>query len=262
MAFPAKTRWNPYVTENDVLTRRKTVRRSWRFALREAWKISFGMTQIRCSAVLFDMDGVLMDSTPAVTRVWRKWALAHNFEPNEVVARAHGRPSIATVRDYLPEADDVAENRLVERAEMEHLEGVVALPGARELLKSLPADRWTIVTSSTRPLAEVRLKAAGLSIPQKLITSSDVVNGKPHPEPYQKAAALLGFPAYDCVVVEDVPAGIRAGKSAGARVMAFTTTCREVDLLAAGADWVLRNCAGISFVSAEGGLKLNLATES
>ena len=108
------------------------------------------MTQIRCSALLFDMDGVLIDSTPAVARVWCKWAIAHNFEPDEVVARAHGRPSIVTVREYLPESDDVAEYRLVEQAEMEDLEGVAPLPGARELLKSLPADRWTIVTSSTR----------------------------------------------------------------------------------------------------------------
>ena len=233
-----------------------------RFAHIDFEKIFLLMPQIVCSALLFDMDGVLIDSTPAVSRVWRKWALEHHFNPDEVVTRAHGRPSITTVREYLPHADAVAENRLVERAEIEDLDGVIPLPGSRELLQSLPPDRWTIVTSSTRPLAEVRLRAAGLAIPKKLITSSDVVNGKPHPEPYQKAAALLGFSSSDCVVVEDVPAGIRAGKSAGARVMAFTTTCREVDLLAAGADWVLRNCAGISLVSAEGGLKLNLATEA
>ena len=217
------------------------------------------MTQIRCSALLFDMDGVLIDSTPAVARVWRKWAIAHNFEPDEVVARAHGRPSIVTVREYLPEADDVAENRLVERAEMEDLEGVAPLPGARELLKSLPADRWTIVTSSTRPLAEVRLKAAGLSIPQKLITSSDVVNGKPHPEPYMKAANMLGFPASECIVVEDVPAGIRAGKSAGTRVIAFRTTAKDPDLRAAGADWVVRGCVDITLKDAASELTLQLA---
>jgi sugar-phosphatase len=164
------------------------------------------------------------------------------------------------VRQYLPHADAVTENRLVERAEMEDLEGVVPLPGSYELLQSLPLDRWTIVTSSTRPLAEVRLRAAGLAIPEKLITSSDVVNGKPHPEPYEKAAALLGFASSDCIVVEDVPAGIRAGQSAGARVIAFTTTCKEADLRAAEADWVVRNCADISVVRAEGKLKLNLAT--
>lgn len=218
------------------------------------------MPQIVCSALLFDMDGVLIDSTPAVSRVWRKWALEHHFNPEEVVVRAHGRPSITTVREYLPHGDAVAENRLVERAEIEDLEGVVPLPGAHDLLKSLPPDRWTIVTSSTRPLAEVRLKAAGLAIPKKLITSSDVVNGKPHPEPYEKAAALLGFSISDCIVVEDVPAGIRAGKSAGARVIAFTSTCKATDLRTAGADWVLKNCADISLVDAEGELKLNLAT--
>ena len=219
------------------------------------------MPQIVCSALLFDMDGVLIASTPAVSRVWRRWALEHGFDPDEVVARAHGRPSITTVREYLPHADAVAENRLVERAEIEDLDGVIPLPGSRELLQNLPPDRWTIVTSSTRPLAEVRLRAADLAIPKKMITSSDVVNGKPHPEPYQKAAALLGFASFDCIVVEDVPAGIRAGKSAGTRVIAFTSTCREADLRAAGADWVLKNSADISLVSAEGGLKLNLATE-
>jgi mannitol-1-/sugar-/sorbitol-6-phosphatase len=142
---------------------------------------------------------------------------------------------------------------------MEDLEGVVPLTGARELLKGLPPDRWTIVTSSTRPLAEVRLRAAGLSIPQKIITSSDVTSGKPHPEPYLKASALLGFPPADCVVVEDVPAGIHAGKAAGARVIAFRTTCKEADLRAAGADWVLRGCSDVSLLGSEPDLSLNLA---
>ena len=217
------------------------------------------MPQIVCSALLFDMDGVLIDSTPAVARVWRKRALEHHFNPEEVVSRAHGRPSITTVREYLPHADAIAENRIVEQAEMEDLDGVVPVPGSRELLQSLPPDRWTIVTSSTRPLAEVRLRAAGLTVPKKLITSSDVVNGKPHPEPYEKAAALLGFPGFDCIVVEDVPVGIRAGKSAGARAIAFTTTCKEADLRAAGADWVLKDCADISLASADDALRLNLA---
>jgi sugar-phosphatase len=208
------------------------------------------------------MDGVLIDSTPAVARVWRSWALAHHFNPEEVVARAHGRPSIATVRDFLPNADHETENRIVEQMEIGDLAGVVPLPGSRELLNSLPADRWTIVTSSTRPLAEVRLRAAGLSIPKNLITSSDVVNGKPHPEPYLKAASVLGFAAAECVVVEDVPAGIRAGKAAGARVIAFPTTCKESDLTAARADWVVKNCSEISVVNSQAGLTLNLAGET
>lgn|SRR5882762_2965330 len=216
------------------------------------------MAQIRCSALLFDMDGVLIDSTPAVARVWRSWALAHHFNPDQVVERAHGRPSMATVREYLPNADHEAENRIVERMEIEDLAGVVPLPGVRELLSSLPENRWTIVTSCTRPLAEVRLRAAGLSIPENLLTSSDVTHGKPHPEPYLKAASALGYPASDCVVVEDVPAGIRAGKAAGARVIAFPTTCEGSDLKAAGADWVLKNCSEISLLNFDSGLTLAL----
>jgi sugar-phosphatase len=216
------------------------------------------MIQIHCSALLFDMDGVLIDSTPAVARVWNKWALKHGFNPEEVVARAHGRPSITTVREYLRQADHEAENRIVERSEMEDLEGVIPLPGARELLASLPGDRWTIVTSSTRPLAEVRLRAAGLLIPQKLVTSSEVTNGKPHPEPYLKAAAALGYAATECVVVEDAPAGIRAGKAAGAKVIAFPTTCDVNSLWDAGANWVIKNCSQISLIEKKPELRLQL----
>jgi sugar-phosphatase len=216
------------------------------------------MTEIQCSAVLFDMDGVLIDSTPAVARVWRGWALAHGFAPEEVVAHAHGRPSIMTIRQYLPHADHEAENRIVERLEMEDLEGVVPLPGARELLATLPRDRWTIVTSCTRPLAEVRLRAAGLAMPKGLVTSTDVVRGKPDPEPYLKAAEFLGFSADDCIVVEDAPAGIRAGKAAGARVIAFPTTCAEVSLREARADWVLANCSEIAVLKETGNVRLRL----
>ena len=216
------------------------------------------MIEIRCSALLFDMDGVLIDSTPAVARVWRKWALEHHFDPVEVVSRAHGRPSIMTVREYLPDADHEAENRIVERAEMEDLDGVVPLPGARELLAALPPERWTISTSSTRPLAEVRLRAAGLSIPKKLVTSSDITNGKPHPEPYLKAAATLGFAPADCVVVEDVAAGVQAGRAAGSRVIGFPTTFVAEKLRAAGANWVVKNCSEIGLQASEPELRIRL----
>jgi sugar-phosphatase len=214
--------------------------------------------EIGCSALLFDMDGVLIDSTPAVARVWRKWALAHNFDPREVVARAHGRPSIVTIREYLPDADHEAENRIVERAEIEDLDGVVPLPGARELLSALPAQRWTISTSATRPLAEARLRAAGLSIPEKLVTASDIKHGKPHPEPYRKAAAALGFAPADCVVVEDVPAGVEAGRAAGARVIGFPTTVPAQKLEAAGANWVIQNCSEIKLVASTPDLRIRL----
>jgi sugar-phosphatase len=217
------------------------------------------MIHVRCKALLFDMDGVLIDSTPAVARVWGRWAIEHGFDPEQVIARAHGRPSLSTIREFLPGADGEAENRKVERSEMADLEGVVALPGATRLLAELPSNRWTIVTSSTRSLAEVRLKAAGLSIPERLITSSDVTNGKPHPDPYIKAASALGFPPAECVVVEDVPAGIVSGKAAGCRVIAFRSTVLERALLSAGADWTLNNCGDISLESKDPDLLLEFA---
>ena len=216
------------------------------------------MTEIRTAALLFDLDGVLINSTPAVARVWRRWALEHGFDPDEVVGRAHGRPSLTTVREYLPNADHEAENREVERREIEDLEGVSPLPGALELLASLPPDRWTIVTSCTRSLAEVRIKAAGLPLPGKMITSTDITHGKPHPEPFLKGAALLGFPAAQCVVFEDVPAGVRAGKAAGAKVIAFTTTFQGSALREAGADWILRNCTDIRVIEGDRDLVLNV----
>ena len=216
------------------------------------------MTEIQCSALLFDLDGVLIDSTPAVTRVWRQWAKEHGLNPDEVVAHVHGRPSLTTVRDYLPKADHAAENREIERREMEDTDGIVTLPGARELLRSVPADRWTIATSCTRRLAEVRLRAAGLPVPDQIVTSTDVTQGKPHPEPFLRAAAKLGFPASQCVVVEDVPAGIHAGKAAGATVIAFRTTVEEGELRGAGADFVLNNCTDVSAVHTAEGLRLRL----
>ena len=216
------------------------------------------MIEIHCAALLFDMDGVLINSTPAVARVWHRWAIEHGFDPEEVVPRAHGRPSLTTVREYLPNSDHEAENREVERREIEDLEGVTPLPGALDLLAGLPDNRWTIVTSCTRALAEVRIRAGGLPVPEKLITSNDITHGKPHPEPYLKGAALLGFFPADCVVLEDVPAGVRAGKAAGARVIAFKTTAQESVLREAGADWILNNCADIRLLDHSQNLKLAL----
>ncbi|HTC90468.1 MAG TPA: HAD family hydrolase [Bryobacteraceae bacterium] len=217
------------------------------------------MTAIRCSALLFDLDGVLIDSTPAVARVWRRWAVEHGFDPETVVRLAHGRPSRTTIRELLPNADIDKEDREVERREMEDLDGVVLLPGARELLTTLPPDRWTIATSGTRALAEVRLRVAGLPVPANMITSSDVKIGKPDPEPYLKAAAKLGFAASECIVVEDAPAGVRAGKAAGARVIAFLTTMHRRDLEDAGADWIVQDCANIRASTDGDGLRLTLS---
>jgi mannitol-1-/sugar-/sorbitol-6-phosphatase len=216
------------------------------------------MITIHCSALLFDMDGVLIDSTPAVARVWRRFAIEHGLDPKELVPRAHGRPSIVTLRDYFPDANYEEMNNEVERQEIEDLEGVVALPGSLELLRRLPTERWTIVTSATRALAEVRLRAAGLPVPQCIVTADDIENPKPQPDPYLKAASVLGVPATECIVVEDVPAGIRAGKAAGAKVIAFPTTVRRSELINAGADWVLNNCADISVLDTTKDLHLGL----
>jgi sugar-phosphatase len=211
------------------------------------------MTGIRCRAVLFDLDGVLVDSTPAVARVWAGWAHEHGFDPGEVVKKAHGRPSITTIRELLPNADHAAENREVERREIADVEGVVPLPGAMELLQALPLDRWAIVTSCTRALAAVRIDAAGLPKPKQMVTSTDVQHGKPDPEPYLKGAQILGVPAADCLVIEDAPAGIRAGKAAGARVLALRTTASDAELQQAGADWIVNDCAELFLDSSAAG---------
>lgn len=209
------------------------------------------MNPIRCRGVLFDLDGVLVDSTPAVARVWAGWAREHGFEPDEVVRRAHGKPSIATIRELLPDADHEAENREVERREIEDVEDVIPLPGAMELLQALPLERWAIVTSCTRPLAGVRIGTAGLPKPKHLVTATDVVRGKPDPEPYLKGAQILGVSAKDCLVLEDAPAGIRAGKAAGARVLALRTTASDTELHEAGAEWIVDDCAEL-FLDSDG----------
>jgi sugar-phosphatase len=218
------------------------------------------MTKIECSALLFDMDGVLVDSTPAVARVWALWAGKYGFDADAVVKMAHGRPSIATIRELLPDGDHDAENLEVERQEIEDIEGVVATPGAAEILRALPEDRWTVVTSATRALATVRILAGGLPLPQRFVTSDDVMRGKPDPEPYRKGAEILGVAAGECVVIEDAPAGIRAGKAAGSRVIALRATAEDSELAAAGADWIVDDLSRISLVNGHGShhLVLNL----
>jgi mannitol-1-/sugar-/sorbitol-6-phosphatase len=186
-------------------------------------------------AILFDMDGVLIDSAPAVERVWRRWAIAHHLDPEAVVEQAHGRRSIETIRAVAPHMDAVRENVKVEQMEIEDKEGVTALPGALDLLRCLPPEKFAIVTSATRPLAEARMGYAGLPLPRHMITADDVVDGKPSPEPYMKGAALLGIAAEDCLVFEDTPAGITSARAAGMRVVAVGNTYPEAELRAAEA---------------------------
>jgi len=214
--------------------------------------------QIRCRTLLFDMDGVLVDSTPAVARVWTVWANRFGLNPAEVVRQAHGRPSIATIRELLPSADHGAENQIIERAEIEDIEDVIALPGTIQLLSVLPDDRFAVVTSASHPLAVVRLGAACFAIPKHLVTSSDVQRGKPDPEPYLRGAQILGIPPADCVVIEDAPAGIQSGKAAGSRVLALRTTTPDAALHAAGADWIVTDCSNIHLQPIQGDLVLEL----
>ena len=212
---------------------------------------------------MFDLDGVLVDSTPAVARVWSQWAIKRGLDPEDVVRRAHGRPSLTTICELLPDADHEAENRIVESAEVADLDGVVPLPGTQALLNALPPSQWTIVTSCTRTLANVRIKAAGLPVPKRFITSDDIQNGKPHPEPYLKGAALLGIAPEDCIVIEDAPAGVRAGKASGARVIGLLTTLPRNEVMAAGADWIVKDCSAVTVdsVGTDHKLFLNLSDD-
>jgi mannitol-1-/sugar-/sorbitol-6-phosphatase len=186
-------------------------------------------------AILFDMDGVLMDSTPSVERVWRTWAAKYKLDPEHVTSRAHGRRSLETIRELAPELDAEKENVIVEQMEIDDKEDVTALPGAAELLAHLPPDQFAIVSSATRPLAVARLGYAGIPVPLHMITAEDVIQGKPAPEPFLKGAALLGFDPADCLVFEDSPAGISSARSAGMKTIALQTTYPADQLQAAHA---------------------------
>ena len=182
------------------------------------------MQSFVCQGILFDLDGVLVDSTECVGRIWKAWARERGLDPELVARSAHGRPSIETVRQVAPHLDAESENRIIEEREVTDVDGLEPVPGAKEFLAKLPPARWTIVTSGTRRLATARLRAAGLPVPEKMITADDITRGKPDPEPYLKGARLLGFKPQACVVFEDTPPGIRSGKDAGATVVAFSTT--------------------------------------
>lgn len=209
-----------------------------------------------CQAILFDLDGVLVDSTLAVERVWRQWAQEHNVDAEFVMENAHGRRSIETVRIVAPHLDADRENLKVENMEINDKEGVVAIAGTRELLSSLPSERFLIVTSATAALASARLRYAALQVPDRLITANDVEQGKPSPEPYLKGAAVLGFGPADCVVFEDTPAGIQSARAAGMRVVALTSTYRAAELT--GADAVLESLAGVKAILQADRLRLEL----
>jgi mannitol-1-/sugar-/sorbitol-6-phosphatase len=185
------------------------------------------------TAVLFDLDGVLVDSTAAVERAWRGWADQHGFLYEDVIVHAHGRRTAETIAAVAPHLDARAEALALEDDEVTRAAEIAPLPGSNALLRQLVAGSWAIVTSGPRRLAEARIKACDFPKPGALVTGDDVAIGKPHPEGYIKAAQSLGVAAADCIVFEDAPAGIEAARASGAVVIALTTTYGVADLVEA-----------------------------
>lgn len=191
--------------------------------------------EFRCSALLFDLDGVLVDSHAVVERASRSWALRHQLDPDMVLRVAHGRRSSDTVKAVAPHLDATVEAAWIDAAELADVEGLTPVPGAGELLATLPPSRWTVVTSCGRALAARRLTAVGLPVPKLIVTSEDVSKGKPAPDGYRLGAERLGLAAAACVAFEDAPAGIAAARDAGARVIGLTTMLSARELTGADA---------------------------
>ena len=183
---------------------------------------------MRFAAVLSDLDGVLVDTGAEVERVWREWAIEQGLDPDDIARASHGVPARHVIAAVAPHLDAAAEAERVDRIHAGS--GGHALPGATELLEVEPL---AVVTACSPPLAAARFRAAGLPAPAVLITSHDTERGKPHPDPYLAAAAALGAEPSECVVIEDAPAGVEAGRAAGMTVWAVMTTHRAEDLAAA-----------------------------
>ena len=177
------------------------------------------------AAFLFDMDGTVLNSIAAAERVWTAWANRQSLDVTAFLPTIHGKRAIETIAALkLPGVDPVVEADLLLKAEADDLEGIVPIPGAVPFLRSLPPERWAIVTSAPRELALLRIEAAGIPVPAMMVTAEDVTNGKPAPDCFLLAARRLGVEARDCLVFEDAPAGIAAGEASGASVMVISAT--------------------------------------
>lgn len=216
-----------------------------------------GPVSVSAKGILFDMDGVLISSIDAAVRNWRIWAKRYGVpNPDEFVI-PHGVRSIDLVKMLRPDIDPQVGQRAIEDMEVEDVADLKVLPGVKALLESLPPERWAIVTSATRRLLLARLKAAGLPVPERIITGEMVERGKPDPEPYRRGAGLLGFGPPECVVVEDAPSGVGAGKAAGCRVLAVLGTHTAADLHEA--DWVVGSLEGLVVTANRDGLELRFS---
>lgn len=177
------------------------------------------------AAFLFDMDGTLINSIASANRIWTRWAERHGVDLATLMAALHGVRAVETIRRFAPAGTDAeAEAEALTQAEVDDVEGIIAIGGAAAFLATLPGDRWAIVTSAPRRLAEPRLAAAGVTPPAVMITADDVEHGKPAPDCFLMATECLGVRAADCLVWEDSPAGIAAAEAAGADVMVVTAT--------------------------------------
>ncbi|MFI9258044.1 HAD family hydrolase [Streptomyces sioyaensis] len=212
--------------------------------------------KITADALLFDNDGTLISSLESVYRCWSRWAKEYGVTEEDFARVAlHGRPAAEIVADLLP-ADLVPEAvARIEQLEVEDAGGVVALPGTLALLESLPAERWAVVTSATQRLAEARLGQAGIR-PKNLIAADDISRGKPDPEPFLLAAARLGADPARCVVFEDAPVGLAAGRAAGMVTVALTTTHRAEEL---SADLVVPDLSAVSAQATDGSVEITVA---
>lgn len=185
---------------------------------------------LRCRAILFDLDGVLVDSAQRVEQTWREWSARHGLDPEHVISIAHGRRTIETVQLVAPELSVDGELALLAESEATTGDGVYEIAGARELLEQLPRNRWAVVTSGVRVVAEFRIRYTGLPTPLAMICADEISRGKPDPEGYLTAARRLGFTPKDCIVIEDAPAGIESAHEAGMRVIAIATTYQPEEL--------------------------------
>jgi len=209
------------------------------------------MSTFSCAAILFDLDGVLCDSTRQVDREWREWAARKGVDGDAVMAIAHGVRTIEVIRRVAPQLDAEAEADAIENHEANDQSGVVVMPGAIDLVKAIPLGRWGVVTSGTRLLAQNRLRHCGLPVPEVLVTSDDVTNGKPHPEPYLLGAERMGVAPAECLVIEDAPAGIQSARAGGMKVIGMASTygadkLREADAVGSAFSgmWVSSNGTG------------------
>lgn len=177
------------------------------------------------AALLFDMDGTLITSVEAAERVWTRWATRHGLDARTFLPSIHGQRAVDTIRNLkIPGVDPVAEAEWITLMEIEDTEGVLEIRGASAFVESLPREHWAIVTSAPRALATRRLEAAGVPLPDVLVTAEDIQVGKPDPSGYRLAATKLGVDAADCAIFEDANAGIRAGEAAGGQVVVITAT--------------------------------------